>query len=341
MFVLSKKNSRSVTTTVTFFLLLLLATCIISCKGWTTNHISIRRSAFPTALHVARYGPQSSSFVPPSDDDNKVSNDSSSLLQKEFSAMIQQCVEVQNPDHIPQIFAKNIELIFQVLEQGNVILQKTVEEAQQSDEGEEKTITVIDTMIGFVEGFAEQAQEMDAANKKLLGKIVQTMGPSLENGGDDAISTTKTAREREDALNALMETHKDQFTPGFLRHIDGECMRIASAPKMTPESARLLEILRMIQTRVLEELGQDLGEAAHVLGQLMGYESNNELIGVLEAGITVRGLDFAKELKELTSEALEGFQQVQGGVDPELVERVQLIDNHLQNHISEQTNSFQ
>ena len=74
------------------------------------------------------------------------------------------------------------------------------------------------------------------------------------------------------------------FTPGFLRHLDGERARIANAPRMTPESARRLEIIRIIQARVLEELGTDLGEAAVVLGQLMGYEKEEELRAVLDAG---------------------------------------------------------
>ena len=109
---------------------------------------------------------------------------------------------------------------------------------------------------------------------------------------------------------------------------------------MTRESARLLDILRMVQTRVLEELGKEMGQGAIVLGQLMGYDNQDELLGVLEAGLTVRGRDFAVELASLTQEALDGFKRVPGGVDPELVDKVSFIDQRLQEYLSD-TNEFQ
>jgi hypothetical protein len=126
----------------------------------------------------------------------------------------------------------------------------------------------------------------------------------------------------------------------FLRHIEGECFRIENAPAMTPESSRLLEIIRIIQARVVEELGKDIGEGALVLGQLMGYDDKNELLGVLDAGLTVRGALFAQEMKSLTEEALEGFGQVRGGVDLELIERVTIVDQRLAAFLNEQ-NRFQ
>ena len=82
----------------------------------------------------------------------------------------------------------------------------------------------------------------------------------------------------------------------------------------------------MIQARVVEELGQELGEGAVVLGQLLGYDNRSERLAVLDAGLTVRGVPFAKELVDLTAEALEGFEQVPGGADPELVRIVTEID---------------
>lgn len=65
----------------------------------------------------------------------------------------------------------------------------------------------------------------------------------------------------------------------------------------------------------------------------MGYDDQMERLAVLEAGLTIRGLNFAKELAALTGEALEGFQRVPGGVDPDLVQRVQEIDIRLQKFI--------
>ena len=156
----------------------------------------------------------------------------------------------------------------------------------------------------------------------MLGRIVKTVSDK-----------EKTASVREQALDELLLREKENLTAGFIRHLDGECERIANAPSMSPESTRLLEILRMIQTRVLEEIGSDLGEAAQVLGQLIGYESATERLAVLDAGLTVRGPAFAKQLLEMTEEALLGFQRVVGGADPDLVNCIEQIDNRLRRYL--------
>ena len=89
----------------------------------------------------------------------------------------------------------------------------------------------------------------------------------------------------------------------------------------------------MLHSQFLFLRRKDIGEGALVLGQLMGYDDQMERLAVLEAGLTVRGLDFAKDLAALTGEALEGFQRVPGGVDSDLVQRVQEIDDRLQKYI--------
>ena len=57
----------------------------------------------------------------------------------------------------------------------------------------------------------------------------------------------------------------------------------------------MLEILRVIQARILEELGKGIGEGAIVVGQLLGYDEKAERLAVLDAGLAVRGIDFAHE----------------------------------------------
>lgn len=81
---------------------------------------------------------------------------------------------------------------------------------------------------------------------------------------------------------------------------------------------------------------QDIGEEALVLGQLLGYDDARERLAVLDAGLTVRGLDFAKRMAALTKEALEGFTRVPCGADPDLVERVSQIDVRLRKFIEQQ-----
>jgi hypothetical protein len=279
-------------------------------------HISARRFAAP------RYGPPMANPNDPNSFENRSSAPSSGpQTKKEFRELMNQVMQVSDPQHIPSVLTKQMELILNLSgEEGVATIEAILNEAreEQGDEAAERLEEVIDLILSFAEEFVQQAVGIEDANKKILGKIIRTISNKDIAG-----------REREEALDDLLAAERDNITPGFLRHIEGECDRIAAAPKMTPESTRLLEILRIIQTRALEELGQDLGQAAQALGQLIGYESKAERSAVLEAGLAVQGVDFAREMVALTEEALEGFTRVNGGADPDLVECVEEIDGRL------------
>ena len=287
------------------------------------QHRFLKRSSF---LSVSRYGPP----VAPENDSFDEFEKRSQGQKQQFRSLLEESMTINNPDHLPRLLANNMQLIMSMHgEDGAQVISELVEEARiEGQEQFEQTVDLVETILAFAEDFVEQASHLDSHNKHLLGKIIKAM-----------TSKDDPARDREEYLDDLMEAEKENFTPGFLRHIEGECKRIANAPKVTPESARLLEIIRIIQTRVLEELGKDMGEAALVLGQLMGYDSNDELMGVLDAGLTVRGRDFAVEMASLTKEALDGFKRVPD-VEPELVDRVSFIDKRLHNFLDE-TNEFQ
>lgn len=271
-------------------------------------------------MSASRYGPPIDGV--PEQNPSESSGESNASSQRTgFRNLLDKVMAASDPQHIPSILTKEMELILSLSgEDGVQVIQSILDEAR-TDQGEEAANRVaefIDLVLSFAEEFVQEAVDMDDVNKRLLGKIILTLSDKEQ-----------TARNREDALNKVLQEEKENFTPGFLRHLEGECERIANAPKMSPESSRLLEIIRMIQARVLEELGKDLGEAAQVLGQLIGYESSSERLAVLEAGLTVRGLDFALELIDLTDEALQGFERVSGGVDPGLLECVKGINEHL------------
>jgi hypothetical protein len=334
-----------------------------------------------TSLCVARYGPPPSSETSSfsnnknrKDNDDDDTNDLSKSVDVEFTkedaidnddddgesmetrqqkmqfrTLLNTCLATTQEDHLPKLLSQHIELIMSLHGQdGAHVLADLCHEAEQEGEvAYTRTVEMTEYILEFYQEFVEQAHSLDAHNKKLLGKIIRAMTGTVEGQmteGTTPLDAPPSAREKEDVLDRVLLEEKEYFTPGFLRHLEGECHRIVSAPQLTPASARLLEILRMIQTRVLEELGQDMGEAAIVLGQLMGYDNDNELVAVLEAGLTVRGTDFAEELKALTVEALEGFQRVprgMGGVEEELVERVTLVDQRLASYLEEQNNKWQ
>jgi hypothetical protein len=310
--------------------------------------------------------PSSSS---PNNDNNNAIDVKIIQKKKEFRNLVESVMQISQAELIPRLLVNNIELIMGLQgEEGTQVISSLLEDAKKTketattmttiinndddddDEDDDsyysQTIQTVEMILTFAEDFVKEAQNMDKNNKSLLGKIMKAM---VKSDNDTSISGGERNKEelsaigatsREEALDKVMKEEKTNFTTGFLRHIEGECNRIENAQRMTPESTRLLEILRLIQTRVLEELGQDLGEAALVLGQLMGYDKEEELLGVLEAGLTVQGRDFALEMASLTEEALDGFKRIPGGADPELVEKVNFIDKRLQDYLNE-TNEFQ
>jgi hypothetical protein len=292
------------------------ASAFLAQKHASFGRVHVERVYIP-APHFAgrRYGPTE---IP---NDPTPTPSTGAQTKKEFRELLNQVMQVSDPQHIPSVLTKQMGLILNLSgEEGVETIEAILNEAkeEEGDEAVERLEEVIDLVLSFAEEFVQQAVGVDDTNKKILGKIIR------------AISNKDVAgRDREEALDELFAAERDNITAGFLRHIEGECERIAAAPKMTPESARLLEILRIIQTRALEELGLDLGQAAQALGQLIGYESKAERTAVLEAGLAVQGVDFAREMFALTEEALDGFARVQGGADPDLVECVKEIDERL------------
>jgi hypothetical protein len=286
------------------------------------GRVHVEREYISAHFAGRRYGPTENSNDP-NPFENRASPTASTggQTKKQFRELLNQVMQVSDPQHIPSVLTKQMELILNLSgEEGVETVEAILNEAreEQGDEAAERLEEVIDLVLSFAEAFVEQAVGIEDTNKKTLGKIIR------------AISNKDVAgRDREEALDELLAAERDNITAGFLRHIESECERIAAAPKMTPESARLMEILRIIQTRALEELGLDLGQAAQALGQLIGYESRAERTAVLEAGLAVQGEDFAREMVALTEEALEGFARVQGGADPDLVECVEEIDGRL------------
>ena len=283
-------------------------------------------------------------------------NDARVARQKvEFAKLLSDVVACTNVDHLPGIMTRKIDLILNMQGfEGVAILKEAIEEAQQT--GDEERIFAVESAVNLILTFAEEfvsnAASLDDGNKQLLGKIVKEItsgwdnnsassksseGKGFGNTGGGVKAKSRPGIDDEARLDALFEREKENFTPGFLRHLEGECKRIASASRLTPESGKLLETLRMIQARVVEELGQELGEGAVVLGQLLGYDDRSERLAVLDAGLTVRGIPFAKELVELTEEALEGFERVSGGADPDLVRIVTEIDERIRQFIDKKS----
>lgn len=295
---------------------------------------------------VKRYGPKDAEIIDSSSD--AASNNDN--IKAQFTTLLNAVVNSDKPEELPSLLATNIEMILKAMNTNGLIeevIQEDIDKLNNKNGNMERLdelSSAVNIIISFVESFVEEAQSMDDVYKKLLGKIFQSIAPNTQEGGGGSSVTgggENTSLLGEDALEDLLSNEKEAFTPGFLRHVDGECNRIANLPTISPESAKMLEILRVIHARILEELGKGIGEGAIVLGQLLGYDDKAERLAVLDAGLAVRGVDFAHELLALTKEALDGFKSVQDGVDPGLVSTVEEIDERIQQFIEKSSEHFQ
>jgi hypothetical protein len=270
-----------------------------------------------------------------------------------FYQLLQDVMTVKDPQHLPSLLTKNVDLILALSGQdGAAVIQSILNDARQAPQGDmdneddnNNSGTVaqledaIELTLSFAEDFVQSAQVLDDQNKKVLGKIIHAMS-----------NKELVPLQREEALDAIFIQERPNFSAGFLRHLEGECQAIEKSLSLSslsspaaPDAQRTLEMLRVIHTRVLEEVGQDLGEEAQVLQQLIGYDNDEERMVVLEAGLMVRGNEFAQDLQDLTTEALEGLQRVPGkGAEPELIRIVQSIHEGIQSYLEKNSStSFQ
>lgn len=233
--------------TATVFLMTLLCPAVsfvsttshCSTGWWSQQRPLLQRRA------AARYGPTDNDSDKEQEEWERMDAIRVKRQEVEFRELVQQVISTTDPSHLPGTMTRHMDLLLTMRGYEGTDLMKQVIEEADSKEEKQQVMAAIDYILSFMEEFVEQTQSLDSTNKQLLGKIIRQM---MDKGD----ATT----DREQLLDELLQKEKPNFTAGFLRHVEGECERIALAPKMTPESSRLLETLRVIQTRVLEELGK-------------------------------------------------------------------------------------
>eukprot|EP00934_Nitzschia_sp_Nitz4_P001721 Nitzschia sp. Nitz4//scaffold253_size28098//15359//17575//NITZ4_008142-RA/size28098-processed-gene-0.30-mRNA-1//-1//CDS//3329544303//1721//frame0 len=183
--------------------------------------------------------------------------------RQKFRKFLDDAMEVCGTEFMPRLLSQNMETIMSLeLHEGGDVINTFLEEAKNTSQGTYlRAKETTDLVLTFAEGVVEGMSKMQEMNQETLGKIVRTM-----------TDPEKTAQTKEEELDRLMQTEKRNFTPSFLRHLEAECNRLANAPKVTPQSSHMLQIVQMIQSRVVEALGEDLGEAAVILGRLTGMK---------------------------------------------------------------------
>ena len=249
------------------------------------SNIEVDEFSLAMAPSSKRYGPVDDRMPPTSNDVNERNR-----LKSNFTQLLNTIIDGNTPEHeYPSLFTQNIDTIMKVIgysnndnKRGRSLLDEIMQEAAVQSNNDESTVIpatttaatnrvdqisdAINLILTFVESFVEETKSMDDEYKKILGKIFQSIAPSASRNNNRASSTagassiptssSTSVANMELQLDNLLSTEKAAFTPGFLRHVEGECIRISSLSTISPESVKMLQILRLIQTRVLEELGK-------------------------------------------------------------------------------------
>ena len=229
-------------------------------------------------MAVPRYGPiEDNEQLPLSKSNN---NNIQEEIKSEFTTLLHKVInatttmEGEGEEELPSLFTQNIEMILTVIstdglleeiinedvqkhqQQHNLDLNNEEVEASDSSSRLDDISNAVNIILSFIETFVEQTKSMDDIYKQLLGKIFTSIAPGGENDPNNNKSSSSSLSMMENELDTLLSSESNAFTPGFLRHVEGECNRISSQRTISPESTRMLQILRLIQTRILEELGK-------------------------------------------------------------------------------------
>lgn len=206
-----------------------------------------------SSLFAKRYGP-------PSEEINLDEATGSSDIYSQFTSLLHEVMSAKE-EELPSILTTNISLILSAMSTEDLIENVIREETSTSLSHYylQEVSETVDMIITFAESFVEHTSHMESVYKKLLGKIFKLITPAENNqieSEEHSDFKLLKADKLECELDRILAEEKEAFTPGFLRHLEGECDRIGNGHVMTPESTRMLQILRVIQTRVLEELGK-------------------------------------------------------------------------------------
>ena len=239
-------------------------------------------------MAVPRYGPiedNNEQHLPLSKNKIGINNNIQEEIKSEFTTLLHKVINVttteegEGEEELPSLFTQNIEMILTVIstdglleeiinedvqqhqQQHNLDLNNEEVEASDSSSRLDDISNAVNIILSFIETFVEQTKSMDDIYKQLLGKIFTSIAPGGENDPNNnnnnvGKSSSSSLSMMENELDTLLSTESNAFTPGFLRHVEGECNRISSQRTISPESTRMLQILRLIQTRILEELGK-------------------------------------------------------------------------------------
>ena len=264
---LSPRRKRN-TQFIVCLALLMITRCAISFTRQSPSLISTRRHVFSNfksrpydyltaVVGEAKTNSQCYARYGPKDDDEINSNNSSDeslLLQQQTDTLrelVKEIIEAKPPQSLPSIVTKYLNVLLAMKgEDGVKALKLIVQQASQPEEAE----VACEYILNFMEAFVEEAKAMEETNKLLLGKIMRAISPSDTSTIASSSSTSRSYREEK--LDTILQEEKDNFTPGFLRHVENECRRLANSSSITKDSTRLLETLQIIHLRILEELGK-------------------------------------------------------------------------------------
>ncbi|CAM9766091.1 unnamed protein product [Ectocarpus sp. 6 AP-2014] len=236
--------------------------------------------------------------------------------RQRFERIMEEVLEEEKEEELPAILSRHVDFLLSV-----DVTALTNDLIRQ-----EPTLTRVNTLrnayefiVSFLESMVESTVDVQKENQTLLRLIVEA---------------AKTSPE---VFDKRMKTLQDRFTFEFVKYLDGEVERLEKVEKDMAEKKRkrkvpaekddmpmggdgneVLNVIRIVRTRVCAQLDLMMGEDVAVLTRMLSYDDRFMMRAALRTVLRDKSPKEIAAFGALVSKTLGDVVALGSGVDPVL-----------------------
>ncbi|GMH49000.1 hypothetical protein TrLO_g15505 [Triparma laevis f. longispina] len=196
--------------------------------------------------------------------------------------------------------------------EGVDLMKACIEEA-----GEDGGLTsgLISFIIDFLEEFVSQSASLDSRNTQLLGSLI-----------DFVRSNNDVAKVEE-----FFDGNVEELDGNFMAHLSRQEKRLLSSPSATVETAKLLDMFKVIKVLVMDAQGRALsegGDVAVIVNQLLQYDDDETRVQVMRAGLEARDAEWKQQFFEKIEEVIGETEGIKSDDGREMRRRLETLQKN-------------
>ncbi|GMH47252.1 hypothetical protein TrVE_jg10038 [Triparma verrucosa] len=225
-------------------------------------------------------------------------------------------IEVVMDDEMTRIMAEVVSRRVHVLlsmrgPEGVELMKECIREA--GDDGG-LTEGIISFIIDFLEEFVEQSASLDARNAALMGEVLEF------------VKSHNDVPE----VEAFFDSKVPELDGNFMAHLNRQEKRLLASPSATVETAKLLDMVKVVKVLSTEAVGRSLSEGSNVaviMNQLLQYDSDSTRVQVMRAGLATRDDLWKEEFFKKIDEAIIETKGMESEDGKEMRRRLETMQN--------------